>query len=462
MKKFFRKRIIPAIITISMLAVLAACGEEKVNPNKPSSSGDKSGTGSNSAIVYNKPSSTIGANGKDYSDYDPYADIEKYRGKTVKFATWIDHSATEGAVPIASFEKKYGIKVELVYCSQSNYLSELLALIESGNSPDIFVENGDFPATLQVAQDFSCTGIDLNEPIWSQQYIKANRVGSKIYGVNTVNSPWNSAYLCFYNRDLMEENGIKTPTEYYEEGNWTWETMTTVMQQVDSLGSEYKGGVLSEHYAFLTSAGALPVTYDPDAGKFTKNTGSDGYANALKFIATLRKSGLDTGGAEDFNGGKIGIVVKDAYGLKKTGYYRHMDALDIGFVPMPNVDTNTPAKPGYHMRNYGIVKGAKNPQAAGLFLRYFLDPANYDLENTFISNEAGQFYFDLLKANNESGVDFNFSYFGVGTVIGYKGRNFGYVPNYQDPAQISTFISSEDNIIQNGVDKSNKLLAQMK
>ena len=260
----------------------------------------------------------------------------------------------------------------------------------------------------------------------------------------------------------MEENGIKTPSEYYEEGNWTWETMTTVMQQVDSLGSEYKGGVLSEHYAFLTSAGALPVTYDPDAGKFIKNTGSDGYANALKFIATLRKSGLDTGGGEDFNGGKIGIVVKDAYGLKKTGYYRKMDALDIGFVPMPAVDANTPAKPGYHMRNYGIVKGAKNPQAAGLFLRYFLDPANYDLENTFISNEAGQFYFDLIKANYESGEDYNIAYFGVGTVVGYKGRNFGYVPNYQDPAQISTFIASEDNLIQNAVNKSNELVAQLK
>ena len=178
MKRFFRKRLVPAIITISMLAGLAACGGGKENPNKPASSGDKSGADSDSSITYFSPTSTIGANGKDYADYDPYADIEKYRGKTVKFATWIDHTATEGAVPIASFEEKYGIKVELVYCSQSNYLSELLALIESGNSPDIFVENGDFPATLQVAQDFSCTGIDLNEPIWSQQYIKANRVGS--------------------------------------------------------------------------------------------------------------------------------------------------------------------------------------------------------------------------------------------------------------------------------------------
>lgn len=462
MKEFFRKRFIPALVVISMLAALAACGEQKVNPNKPTSSGGKSEGNSTSSIVYNKPSSTIGANGKDYANYDPYADIGKYKGKTVKFATWIDHSATEGAVPIKSFKEKYGIDVELVYCSQSNYLSELLALIESGNSPDIFVENGDFPATLQVAQDFSCTGIDLNEPIWSQQYIKANRVGNKVYGVNTVNSLWNSVYLCFYNRDLLEENGIKTPSDYYEEGNWTWETMETVMKQVDSLGSEYTGGNLSEHYSFLTTAAALPANYDPDAGKFTKNTNSDSYANVLKFIAKLRKEGLDDGGGGDFNNGKLGIVVKDAYGLKKTGYYRKMDALDIGFVPMPDIDANTPAKPGYLSRNYGIVKGAKNPQAAGLFLRYFLDPANYDLEGAFISEEAGQMYFDILKANNESGEDFNFAYFGVGTVIGYKGRNFGYVPNNQDPAQISTFIASEDNIIQNGINKSNELLAQMK
>ena len=461
MKEFFRKRVIPAVIVLSMLMALSACGEQNGNPNKPASNSGNSGGNSASSIVYNTPSSTIGANGKDYAVYDPYADIEKYRGQTVKFATWIDHSATEAAVPIASFEEKYGIKVELVYCSQSNYLSELLALIESGNSPDIYVENGDFPATLQVAQDFSCTGIDLNEPIWSQQYIKANTVGNKVYGVNTINSPWNSVYLCFYNRDLLEENGIKTPGEYYEEGNWTYETMTTVMQQVDSLGSEYQGGLLSEHYTFLTTAGALPATYDPAAGKFTNNTTSDAYANVLKYIAQQRKAGLDKdqGG---FENGKIGLVVKDAYGLKTTGYYRAMNALDLGFVPMPDIDENTPAKPGYHMRNYGIVKGAKNPEAAGLFLRYFLDPANYDLESTFISEEAGQFYFDLLKANNESGEDFNFSYYGVGAVIGYKGRKFGYVPYEQDPAQISTFISSQNNIINNAVEKSNELLSQMK
>ena len=48
----------------------------------------------------------IGANGEDYTDYDPYKDIAKYKGTTVKFATWINHMETEGADPINSFEER--------------------------------------------------------------------------------------------------------------------------------------------------------------------------------------------------------------------------------------------------------------------------------------------------------------------------------------------------------------------
>lgn len=32
-----------------------------------------------------------------------------------------------------------------------------------------------------------------------------------------------------------------------------------------------------------------------------------------------------------------------------------------------------------------------------MFIRYFLDSANYDLGDTFVSEEAGEFYFDLLE-----------------------------------------------------------------
>ena len=46
---------------------------------------------------------------------------------------------------------------------------------------------------------------------------------------------------------------------------------------------------------------------------------------------------------------------------------------------------------------YGIIDGAPNADAAGYFLRYWLDPSNYDLNNAFISVDAGNFYYGLTN-----------------------------------------------------------------
>ncbi len=412
-------------------------------------------------IKYNTPVSNIGHNGKDYSNYNPYKDIEKYRGTTVKFATWINHLNTEGAEPIKSFKEKYGINVELVYCSQNNYVEEILALIAAKKNPDMYVDGAMFPFTAQIAQDFSVTGVDLNEPIWSKPFINSCTVGNKVYAVGTINSPWNSISGVLFNRELMEANGIKTPLEYYEEGNWTWDTMKTVMQQVDNLGDEYYGGSI-DAMDIVASTGASIVDYDYKTGVF-KNTSDDPrVTKALQYVAGLHKENLTVNSLDKFANGKVGLAVQDPYITKRTGYVRTMDGLDLGLVPLPDIDKNTKAGYAARIRGYGIVKGAKNPKAAGLFIRYYLDAANYNLDKAFLSEDLGNVFFEIndavAKSKSERPIYFNYT--GIAHLTGDNG--FAWYPAGNEPTQVATNLAAQNNKVNAAIDKANELMKTLK
>ncbi len=458
--KTAKKILCIALATLTALT-MAACGGSTENPTKDSNKTGGNSDNNTSEVLYIEPDSTIGYNGKDYADYNPYEGIEKYKGQKIKFATWIDHTTTEAASVIKSFEKKYGIDVELVYCSQDGYVKELQALIAGGNAPDIFVDNADFPFTLQIAQEFSVTGVDLNEPIWSQPVIHAHSVGNKVYAVNTMNSVWHSCVGVIYNRELMESNGIKTPAEYKAENNWTWETMKNCMAQVNALGKDYHGGVIADPIKLIGSMGVGVVDYDYKTGTFTNTMQDSRVVKANQFVAELNKEGLLTENSS-FTQGKTGMVITDAYGIKTTGYYSAMDGLDLAFIDTPDADANTKAVKNGLLRAYGIVNGAKNAEAAGMFLRYFLDPANYDMKETFVSTDTAKSYYDILGQMYHGGEDSVFyDYAGVAKIIGRSIWTW-VNPHGLDPSQVAAKLASYNNEVDSAVKKANELVNKMK
>ena len=110
-----------------------------------------------------------------------------------------------------------------------------------------------------------------------------------------------------------------------------------------------------------------------------------------------------------FTQGKVGLIIWGVYGLKKTGHFKDMDPSDIGYTYLPALEDGSKGLTSSIYRMYGIIDGAPNADAAGYFLRYWLDPANYDLGNTFISPEAGKFYYDLINQSADKKY-FNFDY----------------------------------------------------
>ena len=144
------KKIITLLLCVAMLlsvACLAGCDDEK---------GGNNGGGNGGASATNED--------------DFFLDVpSELRGSTVQFATWIDHTATDTAICLQGFEEDTGMDIELVQVNESDYIQKVTALIAADQSPDVVVENGDFPKTLNILMplEVETSGLDVKDPFWN-------------------------------------------------------------------------------------------------------------------------------------------------------------------------------------------------------------------------------------------------------------------------------------------------------
>lgn len=381
---------------------------------------------------------------------------EDYRGTTVRYATWKDPAQNEDGVVVASFEKKYGIKVQIDIIPQDTYNVDIAGKIAAGDAPDIYFDTGMFPNSLSVLQPLEAAKLDLTDPIWDQAMLKVSTVGGKPYIINTLGNIWNENACVFYNKKLLEDNNITTPEEYYNAGKWTYAALTKVMTDVANLGPDYIGGYLDLD-AMLGSVGASFYQYKN--GTFTNGTSDPMLTNVMQYIATSIKNGLVKGiyyvNRDGFKTGKMGVAITDAFGLKKTGHWQGMNPSYIGFTYLPAWDANTPAKATGVFRGWGIIKGAKNPVGAGIFLRYYLDVNNYDTSSAFISTSAENFFFKLTAGDtSEKYYDM---LIGATQYLGVDRTKYYEIAS-GDPAQVSKEISALKNTVGSEVTKLNEFL----
>ena len=153
--------------------------------------------------------------------------------------------------------------------------------------------------------------------------------------------------------------------------------------------------------------------------------------------------------------GKTGLCVTNAFGLKKTGYWAEMNPEYIGFTYLPDFDANTKAKPASLFRGWGIIKGAKNPVAAGIFLRYYLDVNNYNTDEAFINKEASNFFFKLTSKNAAQKEYYLLR--GLVKITGSTEAKFTDIVK-ADPAQVAQQIDSLKNVVANDVKTINSFL----
>ncbi|MBR2044486.1 MAG: hypothetical protein IJ946_09160, partial [Clostridia bacterium] len=180
------KRVISLFLCVAMLlsvCALAGCG-----------GGDNG----------KKPVDNDGTQNSNENEEEFFLDMpSELRGTTVQFATWIGHDKTDTAICLEGFEETTGMKLELVQVNESDYVVKMSSLIAADQSPDVVVENGSFPKTLNLLMplEVETTGLDVTDPFWDQDVVKKYTIGKYPYLVNGKRSSWNIAsQMTYYNK----------------------------------------------------------------------------------------------------------------------------------------------------------------------------------------------------------------------------------------------------------------------
>lgn len=402
----------------------------------------------------NKKPSTTG------SDFDKKA--EKFRGTKVVLATWRDPNVDEDGPVIKNFEKKYGIDVEIDTINQGVYVNTVASRIASGDAPDIYFCTATFPSGLQCLQPIDVAELDLTDPIWDQTMLEKSKINGKSYLVNTVGNIWNEITTLFYNKKIFRENNITTPEEYYNAGNWTFETFEKAMRDVKAASKDYVGAYID----FNALIGSQNCAYWKwENGKFSNGV-DEKFGDVVTKLSTWHNDGLirkigDQSLTADFKNGKCGMAIIDAWGLKRTGYWRNMNFEDIGFTYVPDMSKSQKAVATGIYRGWGICKDAKNPVAAGVFLRYYLDVNNYDTGSAFITPEAESFFFKLTSS--KSIADKNYFFIGGSDGLPTATSHKKIIQAANDnPDQVKGALSALKNTIDSDINDLNNYIAKQK
>ena len=381
----------------------------------------------------------------------PEIDPEDYRGTKVVLATWKNPYQNEDGPVCEKFEQEYGIDFDWLQIGQGEYVSTIAAKIAADQQPDIFFENGDFPGSLTVMQPLDAACLDLAAPIWNQSLIKASTLDGHPYLIDTISNVWTEVDICVFNKDIFDNAALTYPTELYEQGKWTFANFRELAKQISMLGKDYSGaGIFSE--TMLGAAGCSVFNYKDQ--KFS--VGVDEHFEAvLTSMTQMRADGYIKLDQFGFDEGKQGMCFTNCFGLKRTGYFTHINPDYVGATYLPVWEEGDEQCYTGIYRGWGLIDGSKNPVGAGLFRRYYLDAKNYDLEKTFHNEEVSNFFFKLVSECSENMIYYREQDVMKSTALGER---FGTVFNTYSPDNIKKYLDAQKPTMDLMVQKANEIV----
>lgn len=395
------------------------------------------------------------------SRLDIFNNIPKeLKGTSITFAHWGDEGGAEYVKVAKAFTKLTGINVKWQIYNQTSYEADIAKQIAAGKGPDAIILNGKIPQIYEIAAPLPSV-FDLNDGFWDPRITAQTQFRGKSYFVNSYYSPYvPTAGIVVYNKKIFNDNGITSPVDYINAGNWSWETFKQCM--LDAKKSGYYGGVLDPYLMGMTMGPGF-MSYDAKSSKVVCNESNDAMLKALKYYAQCRKENL-VGNylIAQYPAGNIAMLTTDAYALKSNGYLKDMSPSDYGAVRMP--DTFEGQKCNYGgvgLRAYGIAKNSKNPVGVYYFYRYFLDVDNCNSSaNIFANKEMQKFYCTSVLEDYRKN-DLKISFTGPLDLLNLNWTHSEVFKELrrQDAEQMSVELSKIMSVFRNATDEANKKLA---
>jgi len=371
MKKISRRDFLKVMAIGAAAAGLAGCGAAS------------SGTAASSAAASGAASSTAAAAG------------EKVQ---LTAAIWGDEKRQQRFLDLMKpFCDENNCEVTINLVNYADYAAKLATDLASGNAPDVvWLSDGmeaqfiagdwlyDIGKTLQSDADY---GFDdfYTDATSSITY------GDALYGIPFSFGP----RILLYNKTLMEKAGVKTPLDYYNEGNWTYDTMFKMAADISKSGSGLYGLKLSPNGSeknYIISAYDLILAYgadffNSDTSKFTLND-ANGIAAVQAWYDSIYKDGgsIKPGDDTAFTSGTIGLA-RENISTMKTVVNGSVDfEWDIIGEPTGPADKSKLIT-GYAY--WAVTDTSKNVDLAANLVKYMSSKdVQLNLADTFVSPRA--------------------------------------------------------------------------
>ena len=382
------------------------------------------------------------------------------RGSKLTVVNWNPVSEYTGAsTAIKEFEKQTGITVDWVTVDYSVYTTRLATMVASNNSPDVVRTRTPNPAWLQSFQSIDSANFDFSSEIWDQTLMKDYTVNGVTYATSLKGTHIGSVDMMFYNKDLISKYDYEDPYTLWKNGKWTINKFISMCKDFkkDSGEELASTGIYWQGWSQLYGI-AGPVGYD--GTKYYSNLNDSKFLTVTQQIADWHNTDklMGVGRAEVFDAGEALFYAGGSVYLRRNNSYfgKLKSAGTLYAVPMPAVDGQSTYYQGKdEYEAYAIARGAKNPEAVPYFLRYYLDPSNYDLNSFYCNKQNLEVYNWCMNQENtiwstyyESDEDeFSTAESGLRALQGN---------------QVKSYIDSNAYMIDNRVKNFNKLVSQLK
>ncbi len=332
----------------------------------------------------------------------------RLKGTTVMFADFGEMADEENKKIFPKFSMDTGIHVKTAQYLKEEYVSRVSQQIAAGKAPDVVVCSDSFPSALDITQPLP-RYFDVNDGFWDKRVSEATKHDGKYYFVNSVRSPFTGGTLVYYNKALFAAAGVKTPEQYYAEGQWTYENLMKAARSLSNLG--YVGAAF-DPLLVAQQMGSSMIEYDSGVGAFRQSDGT-AVVRALQYYAQGAECGaFFYSSSSKFVNGKMGMTLAGTYGMKYNGSFSDMPPSYIGVAPLPtSLDGKAMNKMPAGYRGYGVCRGASNSEGAYYLLRYILDVDKYASAGATIFGSATmeEYYREQLERFGDSDLYVDFS-----------------------------------------------------
>lgn len=293
---------------------------------------------------------------------------------------------------IAEYKKtKPNVDVEIMTIPAADYQQKISVMLASKTAPDImwmlersipqFLNSGQVEDLSQLKDDPAFEFAD-----FIPSTLELVTRDGKLYGVPFSTPP----NMIYYNKKLFEEKGLKTPSELYKEGNWTYDEMVKAAKAISDPGKGIYGMDLilpssswteSWMESLITVMWAYGADYfSPDGKKFALNTPQG--EQALQFFSdTMFKDGIHPkpGDQTGFESGKIGMQQNL---LSYIGKAKAITDFEWDIAPMPKGPGGSQGTTmGYAA--YMITKDSAHKAEALDFLKFLAGKPNMAITSQF-------------------------------------------------------------------------------